>query len=105
MSRELKGNWGRLDPHPGPLHSAAQSQVWSETQSGDLGASPQLSCRPAPLPHAGCLAPAAAGAPFGLEGTCLLRESSASRVAEEPLRTKAIFWFKSCHGTPEDQGH
>ena len=29
----LKGNWGRLDPHPGPLHSAAQNHVWSETQT------------------------------------------------------------------------
>lgn len=37
MSGELKGNWGRQDPHPGPLRSAAQSQVLSETQSGDFG--------------------------------------------------------------------
>ena len=33
MSGELKGNWGRLDPHPGPLHSAAQSQICFETQT------------------------------------------------------------------------
>ena len=91
MSGELKGNWGRQDPHPGPLHSAAQSQVLSETQSGDFGGlSPALPPARAAVPgQARCLVPAAEGEPCSLESTCLLRESSASRIAEEPLRTKA----------------
>lgn len=63
MSGELKGNWGRQAPHPGPLHSAAQSQVWSETQSGDFGGlSPALPPASAAIPgQARCLVPAAAG--------------------------------------------
>ena len=91
-SRELKGNWGRLDPHSGPLHSAAQSQVWSETQSGDFGGlCPALPPASAAFPgQAGCLVLVAASEPCGLESTCLLHESSASRIAKAPLRTKDI---------------
>lgn len=92
MSEELNGNWGRLDPQPGPLHSAAQSQVWSETQSGDFGGlCPALPPASTTFPgQAGCLVPVAASEPCGLESTCLLHESSASRIAKAPLRTKAI---------------
>ncbi|CAN0405773.1 unnamed protein product [Rangifer tarandus platyrhynchus] len=91
-SGDLNGNWGRLDPHPGPRHSAAQSQICSETQSGDLGGlCPALPPVSAAFPgQAGCLVPVAASEPCGLESTCLLHESSASRIAKAPLRTKAI---------------